>query len=466
MNQSRSRCLGTPQPPLLLCALLAAALSSTTSRLAAEPSVFNGQLTADERSELRAWGTQFIARLDTGKAKPVKFSNAAMNSPLFNPLAGPRATLERLSLIDDTDCWQWIVSCRDCPEPVIAAKRSAIRTVLSGGQLQTNINANSAGTLEHITKIIDATTRDDADDINVWIENGVLFSMNLPMDPAINARADEHRVSTLEKSTLNTLAALADKCPALCNDAAAAPHQRVALLTGEPTQRDLVAAGIAALLADAGFTAAPITHLDIVFGVYGSLPALQVDLPAATVLIDTTNGRIAGPYIPGSSIPAAALLAAHSDVFQPGTPVKTYNALGCAAPVLAQWAPGLPPPATPTGPAFTPKPANPLPRFPTGPATWPGVPAPSPTYNPTLPGWWTTWDCVPTNLPSPGTCTCTSYALYQDGNGNVRTVRRVCSSNAGQCAVLAPNPAGTVPTSPFPPTLPAPFACNPLDYWK
>jgi len=466
MNQSRSRCLGTPQPPLLLCALLAAALASTTSRLAAEPSVFNGQLTADERSELHAWGTQFIARLDTGKAKPVKFSNAAMNSPLFNPLAGPRATLERLSLIDDTDCWQWIVSCRDCPEPVIAAKRSAIRTVLSGGQLQTNINANSAGTLEHVTKIIDATTRDNADDINVWIENGVLFSMNLPMDPAINARADEHRVSTLEKSTLNTLAALADKCPALCNDAAAAPHQRVALLTGEPTQRDLVAAGIAALLADAGFTAAPITHLDIVFGVYGSLPALQVDLPAATVLIDTTNGRIAGPYIPGSSIPAAALLAAHSDVFQPGTPVKTYNALGCAAPALAVWNPGPLPPATP---AFTPKPPNLTPNFPTGPATWPGVPAPVPTYNPSLPGWWTTWRCADKLVPSPGTCTCTSYALYQDGMGGVLIVRRVCVYSSGYCTSLPTNPNGTVPTPPFPPapaTPATPFVCSPLDYWQ
>lgn len=175
-------------------------------------------------------------------------------------------------------------------------------------------------------------------------------------------------------------------------------HHTQALLlggaaNGHPSRADLVENALALYLQNT-FPLADVTvdHIDAVWGVYGILPLAVVSTPDAYLLVDTTNGQVAGPFEPGSNFYADDLLALHTNVFDSASTKPVYlNRRGCEwqSPPIASVQPGYPP--APYQPQ--PVPSGPTPGF-------------------TIPGNPSIWTCVTKGTGTLATCECTATSTY------------------------------------------------------
>jgi len=428
---------------------LAAVFAGATTALAQSPpqTVFYGVLSETEQTEVQAWGIAYWTKVEAGTLSTHTFSNPAMNSHRFNPFRGTRATLENLKLLDAADCDKAIIeSDPGSIDAVSAAKRQALKDAMVLGTFKTDPVANPDGTIEHIQKILDAGA---VQGLVVYTEGGKLTSEKLPLDILIMAGANPEFASELPEATIQAINAILVAAPGY---ALAAPNvtEFQALVSGAISKTDDVAAHIRQLLFDMQVSWSDLGRYDAVFGVYGSLPIIIVDLPGAYIVVDGTNGNIDGPFTPSSSIDALGLLGHHLGEYANGTGVIYYSTGGCTVSALSarkRW--------NPTAPGNYPPPFNPQPVAPPGtpvpPYIIPGVPGTSPlAVRPDRPGWFTDWLC--TTVPGPGlfspSCDCSSYGQYLDSTGSWIWVRVRCIGNFPCAAGPPAGPGGIYPATP------------------
>lgn len=362
---------------------------------AAQVSPVYGDIDAQAKAELQGWAGHFWHKADTGdtvKPGAFKFSDPAMNSPVFLPLRGARTTLEAVSLVASADC-----DSIATPDHADAAVAQAFRLVMTEDKIVTDPQSDPDGAAAHMQLITAAPPG-----VTFWINaDGTLVSVGLPLllvDEAPNLAVYAGNVSP---ETEVAILKLMNSGPAIAK-AAAGVTVAQGLITGEKDQAVRFAEGVQQLLFDLGSNGA-IGQVEAAFGVYGSLPILSVAFDDAYVLLDTTTGSIDGPFELDSYLDARVLLAAHTEYIA-GTSVRYYKEGGCSANLVAIWNTGGPPPAalptTPRGPATPGPTVCPPGVFPPGTTAPPGAPAPPtppattyptpPCYNPANPlGGWT-----------------------------------------------------------------------------
>ena len=186
--------------------------------------------------------------------------------------------------------------------------------------------------------------------------------------------------------------------------------------------------------------------LEGVFGTYGSLRILYVELGEAYVLIDTVTGNLAGPYQPGNAMDGRPLLEANAPPYETGSGAGFVDSFGCQTTTAKSWH-STPPPGT----TLAPRSPCPLctvrvPVPPGGPVLptwasppWPLPPAYPPFYDPTKRGW-ADWDCAldPNNI-----CHCAEVSLQNTSGRPPRRVIPVKSS----CSFLLSIPCQRHPST-------------------
>lgn len=396
---------------------------------AAQVSPFYGGIDAQDQTELEVWAGYFWQKADTGVvAKPgeFQFSDSAMNSPLFSPLRGARATLEAVNLLPAIDCDA--AATPNYADPKVAA---AFRAVMLDAKVTTDAQINPSGASAHSQMIAEAPPGS----VVFWTEGTKLISIGLPLKLVNEPPKEPVFAGQVSPETEEAMAKLISTGPAI---AAASKGVTVAqgLITGEKDQADRFADGVQELLWDMESDGA-IGRMEAAFGIYGSLPIISITFDDAYIVMDCTNGELDGPFEPDSDIDATLLLSKHPE-FVAGSSIRYYKGIGCPA-RSAVWhltpPVAVPPYSTcPAVPGSTP--VTVLPPF-RVPGTPPGTPV---TLNPTVPGWLTTpglgpWPTSGGCVATTATCTCMQYGQQLGGPPGTPPlwyrVRTICPAAAG-----------------------------------
>ena len=256
-------------------------------------------------------------------------------------------------------------------------------------------------------------TGSGAEAVTVWVQpdgvgsSGLYSAINTQASPPATTIA----VSPATAATIEELRVVAfDAANAL-----SAGSRLNVDLTGDPPYWEAMAQSVNTYLTAQGVEFSS-EVLEGVFGTYGSLRILYVELGEAYVLIDTVTGNIDGPYQPGNVMDGRPLLEANAPPYETGSGVGFVDSFGCQITTAKSWHC-----APPTGPG-TLTPFNPCPTctIPPGwvpppggpkPPTWPAPPTPPaypPAYNQNNPGW-ANWNCVLN--PSSQQCACVEVSL-------------------------------------------------------
>jgi len=372
-----------------------AAVAQATS-VSAQTSVYYGTMDAADKVQLAQWATHYWARVDAGSTVTpgtFTFTKAAMNDPLFLPVRGARRTLETLGVLNAQAC-DGLTEVQ--PGLGDVAVIDALREAMTQWKFRTDAVINPAGTQAHFNLINAAPSTSNT----VWgMEGSHLVSTNLPWEALTGANQTGQIASTVSTPTLHTIGKLTDTAPAIAK-AAKGVTQTQALITGALSHADRFEDGVVKFLSDQGSNATA-WRVDASFGVFGSLPLVGVKFDDAFVLLDTTSGRLDGPFALASPLDATVLLANQSG-YVSGTTVRYHNANGCLILIAPSWRPGGPPGVTtPRAPITNPNypPACPPPGWtlptPPPPSAWPTRP---PCYNPANPaGGWANCTCSSTS---------------------------------------------------------------------
>ncbi len=404
--------------------------------------VYYGTLTAAEEAEVQAWGIAYWTRVEAGTPSTMPFSTAAMNSHLFNPFRGTRATLENLKLLDASDCDKAIIEGDvSTMDTATLAKRQALKDAMTDSKFATDPITNVEGTIEHIAQILNAAATNE---LVTYTEGGSLVSKGLPLDIVVAAGADPDFATELSANTVNAINALVVASPGYVLLATGGTEAQTAL-SGGASRTDQVHSRIRTLLNDLnviGYTTQPVRAS---FGVYGELPIVLVRFADAAVMVDAVSGAVTSPSKRSAALDVRPLLAAHTE-FAVGTGSRLFTSDGCTTLAGADWEPTMPPGSRP--------------RLPIGlPPAWPMTPDMVPAnVQPGRVGWWTDWTCITTLW----TCSCTAYGQDTDSTGKIIWVKRVCSM-AGACGGAGPAPASLPPGAPNGPGQMGPWTC--IQYW-
>ncbi len=332
---------------------------------------FYGDTTPEQREEVRNWSIAFWNRIEMGDPQTVAITEPVWQSPLFNPLRATRATLERLKVIDPSDCdWEIIAATEGSP---LWEKREALKASMVDGKFETDPATNAEGFQEHLQAIFDAAP---GSGIDAWFADGKLVSLNLPGDvmgwfvtnPCVTAdgpldctqyQAQHNRESLVRASDLlwevhTTLPAFAGQCVSVTEG-----HK---LITGAESRADQIERRVQELMIERGFR--PVTHrFDATFGVYGSIPIIQVDIKDYTFNVDGWSGASSG-LLPPKTLLDVSGVSSYWEVDSDRPYYRLYTGdRGCKAIFAQAWTP------------YTIKPTDtltPLPALP--PSTLPGRP--------------------------------------------------------------------------------------------
>lgn len=356
------------------------------------------------------------------------FSNAALNSPLFNPVRAARPTLEALNILSATDCDGMAALQPGWGNSTIS---DAFREAMKNWKVTTNSATNASGTAIHIALISSAPSGSGT----TWTTQGdLLISEKLPWLAATGANQPPTIAGNLSQETTSAIQKLINVAPIIAT-ASAGTTEAQSLVTGEESHAVRFERGVASLLAD-GEWAAGTTRLEATFGAFGSLPIVMVAFTDAFVLLDSVNGSLDGPFAPGSDLDSTALLQSHVDAYQPGTRVRFATQDGCIVTGASTTRPGTPPagyiPSTPS-PVVTPPP------LPGNPSNWTCVTLGT---GPTL-----RCECIMTESwtfsPPP-----TPPPPYGPPNNNRIRVKHTCTYAGGACGTPAAFPPSSGTPSP------------------
>ncbi|MBY0312299.1 MAG: hypothetical protein K2W85_09540 [Phycisphaerales bacterium] len=420
-------------------ASVACLLGLVTCRVDAQ-TVFQGNLSEQQKGELATWSALYWQRKDQGGGSPgaeFAFSTAAMNSQLFNPLRATRATLEKVGVIGPADCDGLGENSTNVASEAVT---KAFRDSMISAKIETSVANNYVGTLEHANLIFAAPA---SAGLTAYVDGDKLVSENLPLEK-VSAEAFQAALKFNLSPQSQSVVSLLIGSGAQWSQDSGVVNEAKKLVTGQPSKADnfelRVRQALIALentgLIDAGTTS--IQRINAIFGVAGELPMVAVCLRDSYVLLDPTTGNLSGPFERGSALDGRGLLSQHPEAYQAGDSVRYLDAQGCGTPAIAAWIPWGIYPGT-----LTPRPAVPalppgtiIPPFPVGP---PGTI----TTNPTLPGWDTAPACTGPAVPAVP-YSCTVYRMYIDATGKLVWVREVYGCPA---AATAP-PAGCFTASP------------------
>jgi len=400
--------------------------------------VYYGTLTAAEEAQVQAWGVAYWNKVENGVASTMTFSNPAMNSHLFNPFRGTRATLESLKLLDSNDCDKAIAEAIGTTDAATIAKRQALKDAMCAAKFATDPVSNPDGTTEHVVKILDAGATSD---LVTYSEGGKIVSEKLPLDVVVAAGADPKFAANLSTETLNAINAIVVAAPGYAQTATGGTEAQK-LLCGATSRTDQVEGHIRQLLADAQCTSASVDRLEAAFGLYESLPIVYIAFSDGAIIVDGLTGAVAGPYKLQDGLSGEPLLAAHPE-FGNGTGSRLYTAsLGCFNTVAAMW--------------------NPVPPGGTTPAPWGLWPWPTPMGQPSG------WTCVTIVLtPSLSECRCRQTDKIwlptippgYPSTAPTKVIERVTCTSPGACTLATYPPRIGSPSLP-PPT----WGCY-SEYW-
>jgi hypothetical protein len=406
---------------------------------------FYGDMTAAQKQEVREWNLAFWNRIDTGDPQTLTLTEPVWQSPLFNPLRATRATLERLKVLDPADCdWAIITATEGSP---LWEKREALRESMTDGKFETDPVTNPEGYFIHMQDIFNAPPGTGVD---AWIIDGKLVSVNLPTDVRVAIVPDTcatisgpidcaayqsqysgeslTRAFALLNVITTTLPAFANQCTAVT--------EGQKLITDAESRADQVERRVNEIMVEQGFR--PVTfRFDAAFGVYGSIPVIQVDVKDYSILIDGWSGRSSGLRPAGNILELSNLTSAYWEVDADRPFYKTFRTeSGCQALFALAWTPYVIQP----GDTLTPLPALP-------PSTLPGRPtAPICTHNAVT-----------------GICTCVTERVFMItpcppgapsfGAAGCRVVERTTCTwtvSAAGCTASRPNWPGQAPATGWP----------------
>jgi|GEM_PF-2927482 len=324
---------------------------------------FYGDTTPDQREEVRNWSLAFWNRIETGDPQTVAMTEPVWQSPLFNPLRATRATLERLKVLDPLDCdWEIIAATEGSP---LWEKREALRASMVDGKFETDPATNAEGFQEHLQAIFDAAPGSGVD---AWFADGKLVSLNLPGDvmggfvtnPCVTADGPidcaqyqaQHsgeslvRAFALLHEITTNLPAFADQC--------APVTEGQKLITGSESRADLIERRVQEIMIEHGLR--PATYrFDATFGVYGSIPVIQIDIKDYTFSVDGWSGKSSG-LLPPKTLLDLNGLSSYWEVDLDRPYYRIYNGEnGCKAIFAMAWTPYT---INPTD-TLTPLPASP-----------------------------------------------------------------------------------------------------------
>jgi len=403
-------------------------LSPASAQSSGQTAVYYGKIDETLRTDLVQWSAHYWDRVDTGNTVKVgdfKFTDPALNTPLFNPARAVRPTLEQLKLVSTLDCDGVTVLTPGFGNAAIA---NSFRQAMSEWKLTTDSSTNASGTAIHMNLITSAP----AGSGTTWeVIGNEVISTKLPWAGVAGVNTNP----TIAPSISTSTQAAIDKLITVGSIIAAASEgisEAQSLITGQESHATKFERGVQQLLIEGGWNGTT-WRVDAAFGVFGSLPLVGVTFDDAFVLLDAVNGNVDGPFALTSPLNAASLLAAHSQEYVASQPVRFFSAQGCQKVVAASWRPSPP--------------------------SWG-----SPPWGP--PSWFlfgTNYFCT-LLLPAPlwprVDCSCIREGTSRDGDRRAVRLREVCicTSCAGTGTAGGP-PSGTVPTGGVPPT-PAGSTCT------
>jgi len=419
---------------------------------------FYGDMTAAQKQEVRDWNLALWNRIDTGDPQTLTLTEPVWQSPLFNPLRATRATLERLKILDPSDCdWAIITATEGSP---LWEKREALRASMIDGKFETDPVTNAEGFHTHVQDIFNAPPGVGVD---AWFADGKLVSINLPSDITVGfvteicataegpidcaAYQQQHSGESLThafallNALITTLPTFADQCVPVT--------EGQKLITGAESRADQVERRVQEIMVEQGLL--PMTfRFDAAFGVYGSIPVIQVDIKDYTIFIDGWSGRSTG-LRPARNVLELSNLTRHYWEVDLDLPYyKTYRAgSGCQSLFALAWTPYQ------VQPGDTLTPLAPLP-----PSTLPGRP--------------TTPICTPNTAT--GVCTCVTERVFaitpcppgapSFGAAGCRVVEITTCTwavSAGGCTASPPSWPARAPSSGWPTPL---ATCTSVYGWR
>ncbi len=375
-----------------------------------------GEFSDAARAEIAAWSRLYVSRVQDGTVSIASasflFSDPTMNSPLFSPLAGAvRAAGRAVTGNSDPNC----MAEDDLRTPGTAAA-ALLAEYLRHGRIVTDLGDIDA-TVSHLMAVGEAQGP-----VELGVEGGSLISYGLPPAQVVATRAISEPVE-VDARMMRWILQTASDCAALT--ARADPSRESSKpLTGEPTIADAVIAQI-----NQAGNASPEQissyQIHVLFGAYGSLPAVVVTFAGGFVLVDATNGAVDGPFAPESALDPSGLLSGHPEYANSGWSIVDDQ--GCGQVVSKSWKPTAPP-------GYTPRPAPPG----ISPAPWypPGSTAPVVPIKPAIPGWWSPYICVQNTIG----CACTTYGQAACPTPGTPPVPMKETCTIPICPSPAPNP--------------------------
>jgi hypothetical protein len=391
-------------------------------------------MTQAHEQEVLAWGQAYFAKVEQAQPSTMVFSSAAMNSPLFNPLRGSRATLEAMNLVSASDCDRTLTDVDPTQlSTADQAKRVSIKNAMTASLIATDAVTNPSGTANHIAEILSSTA------VGMYVsfdQNGQLVSEKLPLDVIVAAGAEPTFAGTLSVSTVSTINALALASPGYATFAEENGGMTEAqkLISGGQSRADMVLSQINTLLNTLGASSngAFASRVDAHFGVYGQLPLVEVQFNDGFVLVDALNGAVSAPFATASAYDAREMIASHVGLAASEISARYYRQLGCTQ-LAAIW--NLTPPAPPW---------NPMVPNPTLPPN--SNPNRGPARDPSMPGWPSAWSCT-TVAGVPGmTCICVRTSVWVNPGSPAMIVPEQCV-HVGPCLNTPPlnTPGGGTP---------------------
>jgi hypothetical protein len=436
---------------------IVAAAMLTPAAMAQDPdplrSVFYGNLDQQSAGEVATWAALYWARVEAGGtaaegADTFAFNNPAMNSPLFNPLRAVRPTLEKVGVVDPQLCdGLEMFGALEMTEAMIA-QRDAIRAAMLEAKIRTVAVENPAGTIMHLEMILSAPA---GAGMQVEVDGNALISFNLPLAKVSQQAYEAALALALPVPSQQCLAALIASAPQWAAESGKVSEAK-RLISGQSSRAEVFATKVALALHLMGVADSSAEPVSAVFGVYGELPLVAVQLPGAFILLDALRGSFAGPFEPDSPINAEALLAAYPQAFAPGSGVRYYNKAGCIVMRAPRWR-DTPPPGT----------WLPTPPLPTPPGIAPGS---APDYRW---GRWDNWHCWTGRDPQGNeVCVCESKGK-DTGPGvppaNTHTrIRCTCPPRGTPPDTNCDPPANSYPNLPPGPGTPAQPPPTPLPW--
>ncbi len=405
-------------------------------------SVFYGNLTSSQQSDVQAWSVYVFQRLEAGGGSPgagFAFSGN-MASQLFNPLRSARSTLEAVKAIDESLCDDLETPATQDPEALAA--RAAFKDAMVGAKISTSVIDDPVGSSVHLNLILGAPA---GSSVASSIEGDKLVSQNLPLEKVSVAVAQAALELNLSARTQQMMSDFIESGATWAAAAGNGTEWQKAV-TGATSRADGFADTVRLYMMffdDGSMNVQPIRAL---FGVHGELPIVGVQLGDAYVLLDAISGNFSGPFKQGEPINASGLLQAYPDAYAAGTGIRYVSAAGCPTTVVGTWHDSPPPGSwTPSAPTVVP---------------------PSTTVPKSNPGWWQPWQCFDT---VGGKCKCTSGGSDDKSPATTpatRTPTQIlctnCTPPAAGCGAIPVPKSPTTPNTPpvispgTPPVVPTP----------